>query len=252
MFNNRIIPVLQLRNESLVKTVRFDKFKYIGDPCNTVRIFNELEVDELALIDIDASCYNRKPNFQLLEEIASECFMPLSYGGGIKNVNDASTVFKIGFEKVILNSILFENISVAKEISKIYGNQAVVGSIDFKRTMFNRFNVFTYSGKKKINIEIIDWAMKLEDIGIGEIILTSIDLEGTWKGYEYDLISEIADRVSIPVIANGGCGSEQDIIKVIRKSKASAAATSSFVLYQKKDYGVLLNVPKIDILGYKS
>ena len=244
MLRNRIIPALLLRDESLVKTTQFGKFTYVGDPANTVRIFNELEVDELLFLDINSSRNNRGPNLNVLRDIADECFMPLGYGGGISNVGQAKQIFDIGFEKIALNSSAHENPNLISEISKSYGSQAVIVSIDYKKTFWGNKSVFTFSGSKNSKIDPITWAKKVEDLGAGEILLTSIDREGTWSGFDYDMIKAGVDTVTIPVIAHGGAGKIEDIKKVVKESNASAVALGSMVVFQKEGMGVLVNFPE--------
>jgi imidazole glycerol-phosphate synthase subunit HisF len=243
MLKVRAIPCLLLKNESLVKTIKFKKYDYIGDPVNTVRIFNELEVDELMFLDIFASKENRTINFKLLKEIASECFMPLSYGGNIKSLDDAKRVFEIGFEKIVINTNAFNNLGLIGDIAECFGNQSIVGSIDVKKTLFNKKQIFSHHGSKKQYEDPVVWAKKLETAGIGELLVTSIDKEGTWGGYDIDLMKEMVDSVQIPVIANGGAGSIEDITKIVQNAHVSAVALGSMILYQKKDMGVLVNFP---------
>lgn len=243
MLRTRIIPILLLRNESLVKTERFGRFQYIGDPCNTVRIFNELEVDELAFVDITASREGRSPNLSVLADIADECFMPLSYGGGIRSFEHAQSVFQIGFEKVILNSHAQANPKLITDIARAYGSQAVVVSIDVRRNMFGNHKVATYGGKKRTRRCPVEWAKEAEECGAGEVLLTSIDREGTWQGLDNDLIASVTREVSIPVIAQGGAGTVGHIADAVKIGGASAVALGSMVVFQKKGMGVLVNFP---------
>jgi cyclase len=243
MLRNRIIPALLLRNESLVKTVKFGKFTYVGDPANTVRIFNELEVDELLFLDISASREKRKPKLKVLREIADECFMPLGYGGGISTLKQAKEVFDIGFEKIVLNSNASENPNLISEISKYYGSQAVIVSIDYKKTFWGNKSVYILSGSRNTKLDPISWAKQVEDLGAGEILLTSINHEGTWSGFDYAMVKEVADAVSIPVIAHGGAGKIEHVKKVVKEAGASAVALGSMVVFQKQGMGVLINFP---------
>jgi len=239
----RVIPCLLLNGSSLVKTKRFNEFNYIGDPINTVRIFNELEVDELMFLDIGATRNGQGPNFELLEKIASECFMPLSYGGGLREFKDVQKIFEMGFEKIVLNSINYESLDLVDQVTKVYGSQAVVGSIDYKKNFWGKLLPFSKSAKLKQNISVLDWAIQLEKHGVGEILLTSIDHEGTWQGFDYEMIKTVSNKLTIPVIAHGGAGSLTDIQKVVKDANASAVALGSMVVYQKKDMGVLINFP---------
>jgi cyclase len=250
MLKARVIPCLQLVNQSLVKAVKFDKYGYIGDSINTVRIFNELEVDELCFLDIRASLENREPNIEILHQISDECFMPLSYGGGIRNFQIAKQILSIGFEKVIVNTEAFYQPNLITSIAEHFGTQAIVASIDVKKNIFGKYQVFINDGRKKINIDPIEWAQQLQSMGAGEILFTSMDKEGTWTGYDIDIIKKVTSSLSIPVIANGGAGSIQDIADVIKNGGASAAALGSMVVYQKKGMGVLVNFPdKIKFLN---
>lgn len=248
MLRTRIIPTLLLRNASLVKTERFGRFQYIGDPCNTVRIFNELEVDELVFVDITATREGRRPNLSVLQDIADECFMPLSYGGGIRAFEDAKSIFEIGFEKVILNSHAVADPGLISRIADHYGSQAVVASIDMRRTLFGSPRVFTHGGKKRTRHSPVEWAKEAESRGAGEILLTSIDREGTWQGLDCELISTITREVSIPVIAQGGAGTIEHIAQAVKLGGASAVAVGSMVVFQKKGMGVLVNFPDKHLL----
>ena len=226
-----------------MKTVQFGKFAYIGDPTNTVRIFNELEVDELVFVDISATVERRQPNLELLEQIADECFMPLAYGGGVRTFGQAQAILSIGFEKVIINSHAFEDPSFITRLAEHFGSQAVIASIDVKRDSLGHRTVRTRSGSTDTGLEPVAWAREMERRGAGEILLTDIDREGTWAGYDLDFVSSLATAVSIPLIANGGAGSVEDIGQVIRAGDASAAAVGSMVVFQKRGMGVLVNFP---------
>lgn len=245
MLRTRVIPCLLLKNESLVKTVKFKKYNYIGDPVNTVRIFNELEVDELMFLDITASLENRSINFSVLHDIADECFMPLSYGGNIKSLDDAKRVFEIGFEKVVINSNAFGNLRLIEEISDYFGAQSVVGSIDVKKNLFGKETVVSHHGRRKQHADPVGWAKKLEKAGVGELLVTSIDREGTWSGYDIELLKKMTDSVNVPVIANGGAGSVTDLSDAVKSANVSACAVGSMVVYQKKGMGVLVNFPNL-------
>tara|TARA_B100000780_G_scaffold249940_1_gene195888 strand:- start:225 stop:935 length:711 start_codon:yes stop_codon:yes gene_type:complete len=231
-----------------VKTVRFDKFSYVGDPCNTVRIFNELEVDELIFLDIMASRDGKSPNLRLLAEIADECFMPLAYGGGIRTFDQAKSVFDIGFEKVALNSHALNNPRLITDIADHYGSQAVIVSIDVKKKLLGGETVKNMGGSVNTYLDPVVWARKAEKLGAGEILLTSIDSEGSWQGFDVDSVAEVASAVNIPLIAHGGAGSIDDIVKVITEAKASAVGLGSMVVFQKKGMGVLVNFPDKEVL----
>lgn len=249
MLRTRVIPALLLRNQSLVKTVRFDKFTYVGDPTNTVRIFNELEVDELLFLDITASRENRTPNLKLLADIANECFMPLGYGGGIRSLDHAKAVIDIGFEKVAINTHAEENPALIAEIASHYGSQAVIVSIDAKKGLFGGQTVRTLGSRRNTRRDPVAWAVEVENMGAGEILMTSIDREGSWEGFDLELVKRVTDAVSIPVIAHGGAGSVEHIVQVVKKAKASAVALGSMVVFQKQGMGVLVNFPDNKLLA---
>ncbi len=238
----RIIPVILLKNGGLYKTVKFRNPKYLGDPINTVKIFNEKEADELAVIDFNASCDGRAIDFKKITEIAGEAFMPMSYGGGITNYTEAKKIFDAGYEKVILNSVLFKNPGLIRQIADVYGAQAVVGSIDVKKNLFGKYKVYSHSGTNSTGLDPVEWAKTLEQNGVGEIMINSIERDGTWEGYDEVLIGKIAHAVTVPVIACGGAGSTDDFKKAVNAGASAVAAGSMFV-YQKKGMGVLISFP---------
>ena len=243
MLRIRIIPVLLLKNSSLVKTIRFAKPNYIGDPVNTSKIFNELEIDELCLLDITASKDRRPPNYEVLKEVGNECFMPLSYGGGINSLSDAENLFKIGFEKIIINTASFSKPELITEIAKIFGSQAVIVSIDVKKNILGRYEIYGLNGSINYRRSPATWVKEIEDRGAGEVLLTNIDREGTWKGFDLELIRLVTSATNLPLIANGGAGNLQHIRDAVKEGGASAVALGSMVVYQQKDMGVLVNFP---------
>jgi cyclase len=243
MLEKRVIPCLQLLNESLVKTINFKKCNYIGDPINTVRIFNELEVDELCFLDIRATMEKRDPNLKVLKEIANECFMPLSFGGGINSLNIAKQILSIGFEKIIINSAIQINPNIISDIANDTGSQSVIASIDIKKSTFGKYNCYSKSGTSKINTNPVNWAIELQNRGAGELLITSINNDGTWKGFDIEIIKKIAQSVSIPVIINGGCSSINEINNVFINTNISAVGVGSLFVFQQKDLGVLINYP---------
>jgi cyclase len=243
MLRTRVIPCLQLIDESLVKTVKFGNHGYIGDPINTVRIFNELEVDELCFLDIRATLEKRQPNYKILAEIANECFMPLSYGGGVSDAEMAKKILSIGFEKIVINTAAYTNPKLVTQIANYSGNQSVVGSIDVKKNLFGKYHVFINNGSTKQSKDPIDWAKELENLGAGELLLTSMDRDGTWKGYDLEILMRITSSVKIPVIANGGAGNLHQIGEVVKQCNVSAVALGSMVVYQAQGLGVLVNFP---------
>ena len=248
MLQTRVIPCLLLHGESLVKTVRFRSLDYIGDPINTVRIFNELEVDELILLDIEAPRLSNGPNFEFLSQITNECFMPLAYGGGVSSLEDMKRLFGLGFEKVALNTAAFSNPKLITEAASLFGSQSIIGSIDVRRNFFGRYAAFSKAGDVKMEKSPIDWAKQLAELGAGELLLTSIDMEGTWNGYDLALLKSVTSAVNVPVIANGGAGSLAHIRQAVCEAGASAVALGSMVVYQAKGLGVLVNFPDKTLL----
>lgn len=244
MLRTRVIPCLQLLNENLVKTVQFSKPGYIGDFANTARIFNELEVDELCILGIRNSVEKRPPNLTILQELSNECFMPLSYGGGINNFGLGKEILTMGYEKLVINSSSFSNLDLISQLAGHFGNQSVVASIDVKKNWRGKQMVMSHSGKNKTGKLPEEWALELEKAGAGEILLTSIDREGTWEGYDVDLIKRVTDVVNIPVIANGGAGNLGHLKSAVTEGGASALGLGSMVVYQKKGMGVLVNFPE--------
>ncbi len=244
MLRTRIIPALLLDDESLVKTRQFRNPGYVGDPCNTLRIFNELEVDEIAFLDITASQKGREPNFDLLRDIATECFMPLSYGGGVTSLDQAARIYGTGFEKVILNSYPHDRPEIISEIAEVYGTQAVVASIDVGKSLFGKEIIRTHGGRRAQRPNPVEWAIEMEQRGAGEILLTSISREGTWDGQDIELIRRVSNAVNVPVIAQGGTGNINDMVDAVHRGGASSVAVGAMVVYQKKDFGVLVNFPE--------
>lgn len=243
----RTIPVLLLKNGGLYKTVNFKNPKYVGDPINAVKIFNEKETDELILLDYNASADGRSIDYKRIEEIASEAFMPMAYGGGIKTLDDAKKVFDCGFEKVVLNSVLVDNPGLIQQIGNIYGAQAVVGSIDYKKNILGKGKVYIRSGSKSTGYGPVEWAEKLQEYGAGEIMLNCIDRDGTWDGYDLDTIKKLTERISVPLIACGGAGSISDLKQAVTAGASAVAAGSMFV-FQKKGMGVLISFPTESIM----
>ena len=243
MVLKRIMPCLLVKEKRLVKTVNFQNATYIGDPINAVKIFNDKEVDELILLDINASKVDSPIDFELLSDFAAECFMPLAYGGGVKTIEDFKKLYRLGIEKVIVNTMLFDNPTIVKEAVKSYGSQSVVASIDVKRNNKDEYEVFSHS-KRKNERSLTDFVDYVISLGVGEIVLTSVNQDGTWKGYDRELIDVINKNVDIPIIANGGCGSIDDVKRVLYENNVQAAAIGSMAVYQKKDMGVLIRFPK--------
>jgi cyclase len=243
MLRTRVIPCLLLKNRGLVKTIRFKDPSYLGDPINIVKIFNDKEVDELFFLDITATLENRRPLFDLLSKITTECFMPLGYGGGIRHLEDVKTILSLGVEKIVVNSYAVENPSFLKAAADLAGSQSVVASIDVKKNLYGEYEVFTRSGHKASGLNPVKFAVEMEKQGAGELLLTSIDRDGTMEGYDLDLIRQVSRAVSIPVVACGGAATVQDLGQVIRQGSASAAAAGSMFVFQGPHRAVLISYP---------
>lgn len=239
----RIIPVLLLDKSGLYKTMKFKDPKYIGDPLNAVKIFNDKEVDELIFLDIHASVENRKPDFNYLAQITSECFMPLCYGGGITSVEEIKKLISIGIEKVSLNSIALQNPSFIRKSADEFGSSTIVVSIDVKKSFWGKYEIFN-RGKFKFSFtDPEQFAVEMNKSGAGEILINSLDKDGTQTGMDFDLIKKIASAVDIPVIACGGAADTKDFYKAIVESNASAVAAGSMFVFHGKHRAVLISYP---------
>jgi len=243
VINTRVIPCLLLKGLGLVKTVRFKGPKYVGDPINAVKIFNEKEVDELIFLDIDASVNNRVPNFDLISRIASECFMPLSYGGGLKCFDDIKKILGIGVEKVVLNSSATSNSDLIKNVSEFFGSQSIVVSIDVKKSARGEYKVYTHGGRVNTSLDAVEHAARMAERGAGELFLNSIDRDGTMEGYDIELIKKITNAVNIPVVACGGAGKVSDFADAVHRGGASAVSAGSMFVFYGKSRAVLINFP---------
>lgn len=242
MLAARLIPCLLLRGAGCVKTVRFRKPTYLGDPINIVRIFNEREVDELIVLDIDASREDRAPRFSQLADLASECFMPLCYGGGVRSLDEIERLFAIGLEKVAINTHAFLNPTLVEQAARRFGSQSIVASIDVKTALFGRRRVVTHGGRRSHALDPVTHARAMEERGAGEVLLNSVERDGAMRGYDLALISEVAAAIRVPVIALGGAGSLDDAVAALRAG-ASAAAAGSLFCFAGPDRGVLVNYP---------
>ena len=244
MLQVRVMPCLLLQEGRLVKTKKFKSPVYVGDPINAIKIYNEKEVDELVVLDISATKERRDPQFDLLEDIASECFMPICYGGGVRNMAQLKKIFSLGFEKVALNTYAAENPDFIKEAAATYGSQSIVASIDVKKGFLKGYNVMTRSGSNKVSANPASYAKMMQDAGAGEILLYSIDKDGTWEGFDIELVKTITNAVTLPVVACGGAGNLAHIKAVVKEGGASAVAIGSMAVFQGKDLGVLIKFPK--------
>jgi cyclase len=247
MLSHRVIPCLLLRQGGLVKTLKFGAAKYVGDPINAVKIFNEKEVDELMVLDIDASRERRGPDFKLIEELAGECFMPLCYGGGIRNAEDARTLFKIGVEKVCIQTAALTNPGLIREIADRAGEQAVVVSVDVKKNWLGKPRLHNAAGVDPGKGDWQDAIRRAVEMGAGEILLNAVDRDGTLSGVDEALIREASTIADIPLIATGGVGSLEDIRKAT-DAGASAVAAGAYFVFQGPHRAVLITYPRYEEL----
>lgn len=240
---NRIIPCLLLRNNGLIKTIRFKDSVYIGDPINAVRIFNEKEVDELIFLDIDATREKREPSLSIIRKIAEECFMPFSYGGGVETLQQIEEIIKSGAEKIVINTQAFLKKGFIKEAATRFGSSTIVVSMDIKKKLIGGYSVHLNGGRNNTGKNPVDYSKEMEDQGAGEIFINSIDRDGTMEGYDIELIKSVSEVVSIPVIACGGAGRNDDLRKAIKEGGASAAAAGSLFVFHGKRRAVLITYP---------
>ncbi|QKF58965.1 AglZ/HisF2 family acetamidino modification protein [Aliarcobacter lanthieri] len=247
MLKTRVIPILLMKNGGLYKGIQFKKHKYVGDPINTVKIFNDKEVDELVIFDIEASKLNKPIDFELLENIASEAFMPIAYGGGIKTLEDVQKLFSLGIEKIVLNTSAIEKFDLVKKLVSLYGSQSIVFCLDIKKSFFGKYIAYSYSGSKKVKIFPVELAKKMQNLGIGELIINSIDNDGMMKGYDLEIIEKITTQLVIPVIACGGAGNLEDFVKA-KSSGAHGCAAGSMFVYNGIHKAVLISYPKYEKL----
>jgi cyclase len=243
MLRPRIIPSLLLHDKGLVKTVNFKSPKYVGDPINAVRIFNEKEVDELAFFDIDATILNKEPDYTLIEKLANQSRMPLCYGGGVKTIYQAQKIFGLGIEKIALSSAVIKTPQLVTQIAERMGSQSVIVVLDIKKKLLGGYEVYIHNGKKSTGINPIIFVKELELLGAGEIIINSIDQDGMMKGYDMTLIEKIAESISIPLTVLGGAGSLADIENVINRHGVIGVAAGSLFLFKGPYKAVLINYP---------
>jgi len=243
MLRPRIIPCLLLQNNGLVKTVNFKNPKYVGDPINAVRIFNEKEVDELVIFDIDATVLKNEPNYGLIERIANQSRMPLCYGGGIKTVKQAKRIFGLGVEKIALSSSVVDNPNLITQIGDLVGAQSVIVVLDVKKKLFGGYEVFTHNGKKARGIDLFKFIKNAQKLGAGEIVINSIDKDGLMKGYDTNILDLVRKKTDLPITILGGAGSLVDIKNIIKKYKVIGLAAGSLFVFKGKFRAVLINYP---------
>ncbi|MBM4397922.1 MAG: imidazole glycerol phosphate synthase subunit HisF [Deltaproteobacteria bacterium] len=244
----RVIPVLLLQDRGLVKTVRFAEPKYVGDPRNAVRIFNEKEVDELVLLDVGATPAGTPLQFDLVREIVSEAFMPVAYGGGIRTIEDARRMLALGVEKIVLCSHAIEDPRFVREAADVLGSQSVVVCLDVKKGLLGGYELMTHGGRKRARLDPVRFAREVESLGAGEIVVNSIDRDGTRSGFDLELVRAVADAVRVPVIACGGAGTVEHLGEAVREGGASAVAAGSLFVFQGPHRAVLISYPKPEAL----
>lgn len=243
MFRPRIIPVLLLRNSALVKSIRFKDHKYIGEPINAVRILNLLKADEIVFLDIEASKNNRLISLDFVKNVGEEAYMPFAVGGGIKSIKDIKDIINAGAEKVVINTYAAQNPDFVKKASEMFGSSTIAVCIDVKKKLFKGQRTWIFGGSRSTAFSPVEFAKIMEKNGAGELIIQSIDKDGTMQGYDIELIKSISISVNIPVVALGGAGKKEDLIETYQKGHANALAAGSLFVYQSKNRGVLINYP---------
>lgn len=244
----RVLPCLLLKGEGLVKTTSFKNPRYVGDPRNAVRIFNEKEVDELVLLDIAATPEGRPPRFDLIREIASEAFMPVAYGGGLRTIDDVRKIFACGVEKIVLGKSAFGKTGFVQEVVRLFGSQSVIVCVDAKKNLFGSYEARVGAGKEKTGLDPVTAARRAEEMGAGEILVNSIDRDGTQEGYDIELIRSVTNGARIPVIACGGAGKVEDFRSAVKDGGASAVAAGSLFVFQGRHRAVLISYPSVETL----
>ena len=243
MLRPRIIPCLLIKDNGLVKSIQFKDHKYVGDPINAVKIFNEKEVDEIIIIDIDATVYNREPDYKLIEALAAECRMPLCYGGGVKTPEQAQKIFALGVEKVSISSEAILNPNLLTEIGNRVGSQSIVVVLDVKKNKTGKYEIWTHNGTKNTGKDPVEFAKEVESLGAGEVVINSIDSDGMMKGYEMELIDKIRNAISLPLTVLGGAGTLKDIGILISKYNVIGAAAGSLFVFKGVFKAVLISYP---------
>lgn len=240
MQRNRVIPVLTIQNGGLVKSAKFKNHKYVGDPVNAVKIFNDKEVDEIVILDISATKKGSGPDLNQITEVASEAFMPLAYGGGVTEFPQVKDIFFAGVEKVILNHVLLTNPDLLSSIAKQYGNQSAIAALDIKKSLLGKRVIYDHKKGKTTKRDPLEFALEMQDRGAGELLLNSVDRDGTYTGYDLDLINTISSKLDIPLVACGGASDKHDFQKAI-DAGASAVAAGSMFVFQRPHNAVLIS-----------
>lgn len=244
MYRARVIPCLLVRGNGLVKTRKFKDAVYIGDPVNAMRIFSEKEVDEIVVLDIDASREGREPNYALIEEMAGEAFMPMAYGGGIRSLEQVRRLIRCGIEKVVINTAATESTAVIRAAAAEFGSQAVVGAVDVRKPLLGRYRVMSKSATVETKLDLEEHIKNLVASGVGEILINSVDRDGMMNGYDLELIRTVTQMVNVPVVACGGAGSIEHLAQAIREGGASAVAAGSMFVFHGKHRAVLISYLK--------
>ena len=241
MLRKRIIPIIQLKDDELVKSIKFKNHKYVGDPLNVVKIFNEIKVDEIIILDVFKSKQNEDINFKIIKDLADECKMPFTYGGGIKNFKQVEKLFSIGVEKISLNTSILDDYNFIKDLSKLYGSQSILVSIDIKKNLFGKRKLIKWSNNKSLNINFQDHINKCIDNGAGEILINDVSNEGTLKGFDFEILSFIEKNLKVPIILNGGINSYDQINKILENKNIDAVAVGAFFTYYGPHRAVLIS-----------
>lgn len=248
MISTRVIPCLLLKKKGLVKTVKFRKEVYIGDPINAIKIYNDKEVDELVFLDIMATIDGRAPNYNYIREIAGECFMPLAYGGGVRSLEHIHELIKVGVEKVIIGSEAILNPDFVEQAVQEFASSTIVVCMDVKTNLFGKYELYTHSGKKRARKTPSEMLQVFEKIGVGEVLVNSIDRDGTYKGYDLSLLKQITASATMPVVACGGAGKLNDLANAVEEAGVSAVAAGSLFVFHGPHKAVLINYPDQEIL----
>lgn len=228
MLKIRIIPTLLYKENSLVKGVKFDSWRRVGTILPAIKVYNMRQVDELIVVDISATKEQRRPDFELVKEFSCECFVPLTVGGGIRSIDDIRNLLKAGADKVCINSFAYQNPDFIKQAAEIFGSQCIVVSVDAKKTDDGFYHCYSHSGTKPAEVKVEEWVKQVEELGAGEILITSIDRDGTMQGYDLDLIKLVTKSVKIPVVASGGAGNYEDIFDALMCGAKAVSAASIF------------------------
>ena len=241
MLKKRVIPILQLNDDELVKSIKYKNHKYVGDPINAVRIFNEIQVDEIILLDVFQSKKSLDLNYEIIKDIADECRMPFTYGGGIKNLDQVEKLFSLGVEKISINTSALENYEFIKTLSKVYGSQSIVVSIDIKKDFFGKRKLYNWKKNKILSEDIVDQIKKYTEYGAGEILINDVSNEGTLSGFDFSMLEVIEKKINVPIIINGGINSYEQINQILQNDNIDAVGVGAFFIYYGPHRTVLIS-----------